>query len=238
MIRRHDANSEWWGAPVGVLDDLAFLALDEGARERAVAPWAWIELRVPSVDLPEAARLRAAGFDHVDTQISFRIDLRRVAVPASAAGLDVTFADADPSFVVGHAAAFEAERVRALPGVSTAFVNARYERWARALAGAHPGWALAVRSAHRIEGWFLAEPSAGPLRLTLAMLAADASISGALLYARALAAFAERGARVGEASFSARNTAVLNVYASLGARFTETREIFMRLGPSFALPVA
>ena len=58
------------------------------------------------------------------------------------------------------------------------------------------------------------------LLVALAMLAGDATISGMLLYQKACAAYARLGYRVGEASFSVTNTAVHNIYAKLGARFS------------------
>jgi hypothetical protein len=51
------------------------------------------------------------------------------------------------------------------------------------------------------------------------MLAKDAVVSGMLLYHKACLEFAQRGHRLGEASFSVTNTAVHNIYAMLGARF-------------------
>ncbi len=71
-----------------------------------------------------------------------------------------------------------------------------------------------------VQGWFLAQPGkTHRLQLTLAMLAKDATISGMLLYQKACLEFANRGHRLGEASFSITNTAVHNMYASLKARF-------------------
>jgi hypothetical protein len=52
------------------------------------------------------------------------------------------------------------------------------------------------------------------------MLAKDARVSGMLLYHKACITYAGMGYRVGEASFSATNSAVHNIYARLGARFT------------------
>ena len=42
-----------------------------------------------------------------------------------------------------------------------------------------------------------------------------------ILYQGIMRAYAERGARIGWASFSAGNVDVVNMYARLGARFTQ-----------------
>jgi hypothetical protein len=65
------------------------------------------------------------------------------------------------------------------------------------------------------------------INLTLAMLAAEAVTSGYDVYARAATEFAGLGFNLGWASFSVSNTAVQNIYASLGARFVEPREYWM-----------
>jgi voltage-gated potassium channel Kch len=104
---------------------------------------------------------------------------------------------------------------------------ARYERWAAALLDESPDTCLrATLDDGRTVGWFLAAPRGGSLELTLAALHRDASVSGARLYEACLAAFAARGHRLGHASFSAENTSVHNVYASLGARFVAPEHIW------------
>jgi len=94
--------------------------------------------------------------------------------------------------------------------------------WAHALIEQAPEWCLEVGEPGRPQGWFLSELEGEHLNLALAMLSAGATISGFELYARALGAFAERGARLGEARFSVENRAVHNIYARLGAIFRDT----------------
>jgi hypothetical protein len=71
-----------------------------------------------------------------------------------------------------------------------------------------------------VQGWFLSQPAAAGLNLTLAATSRNARVSGFLLYEKSLAAYAAKGHRIGFASFSVTNTAVHNIYAKLGARFT------------------
>jgi hypothetical protein len=65
------------------------------------------------------------------------------------------------------------------------------------------------------------------IELTLAVLKKGGVISGLDLYSGAAAHYNRQGYRVGKAGFSVTNTAVHNIYASLGARFTEPREVWM-----------
>lgn len=244
MIREHVANSTWWGAPVGITHDASWLELGPGERERLLDPYAWVELRCALNEAPSPALLAAGGFFWIDTQVEFRIALkgRTAAVPAerSVDALSAVFADEAPfrrSF--DDAASFTCERYLALPGVDQATLDARFHAWATSLKGAHPAHALELRRGDDVEGWFLAEPRAGAsdtVALTLAMATKSSTSSGLVLYERALRAFASRGARLGSARFSVRNTPVLNVYAALGARFTKTIGCWARLGRSYAPP--
>ena len=73
----------------------------------------------------------------------------------------------------------------------------------------------------------------GSLNLTLAMLSPKAEISGVHLYRTAFDTYAKRGAKLGWASFSASNIPVLNIYASLGARFTKAEAYWFWVNPSW-----
>jgi hypothetical protein len=47
------------------------------------------------------------------------------------------------------------------------------------------------------------------------------------LYQKAIRAYAAKGTRIGFGSFSVRNTAVLNIYSQLGARFTSAEGVWL-----------
>jgi hypothetical protein len=236
MIRDHAFNSAWWGAPCGIVDDLALFARPAAEIRAVLAPWAWVELRADHDDLPSPAALAAAGFFHADTQIHFKLALPRIAATASTDRLTVRFADEStgPPLTVDAAgmAVFRHERFRHLPGADDARINARYARWTAQLVADHPATCLAVLDGPpdhpaSVQGWFLSRPATTGLGLTLAMLRAGARISGHHLYHKAALAYAARGHRIGAASFSATNTAVLNVYASLGARFIGSEHFWL-----------
>ena len=82
-----------------------------------------------------------------------------------------------------------------------------------------PDLCVQVSLGREVQGWFLSATDGDGLELTLAMLSRSATVSGLLVYDRALAAYSERGARLGKASFSITNPAVCNIYSVLGARF-------------------
>jgi hypothetical protein len=110
-------------------------------------------------------------------------------------------------------------------------LNERYATWSRQIIAAHPQTCVRISNEHGVQGWFLAEPSARGLHLTLAMLHRDAAVSGMLLYHKALLGFKGRGATLGWAAFSVRNMPVMNIYAGLGAHFTATSGCWMWLSP-------
>lgn len=214
MIAKHDFNSEWWGEPCGIVTDPGFFALPAPEQSRLLGEFAWVEFRAPLHEAPPAGALGAAGFQWVDAQVGFRIDLRAVAPPRSAP--EVLPATEIPAAAMR---AFHHERFSELPGLTTERLARRYADWAAGLVAANPEWCIEVRHDGAPQGWFCSRPERG-LNLALAMQHRDATISGLDLYAAAFVAYAQRGARVGWASFSIRNGGVHNVYADLGARFT------------------
>jgi len=228
MIRRHDFNSEWWGEDVGIVCDRTFFELPLSAQHDALEKFAWVEFAHPVSQLPSRHALTKAGFFYADTQIRFRIDLRNVEVGSCARRLKVNSAAESPFEVKeGDPRPFLHERFYVLPGATESKISERYRRWASGLIAADPATCLHVLLNDRTQGWFLAQSENDCLQLTLAMLSTRASVSGHDLYARAIAHFAEQGHRLGFASFSVRNSNVLNIYSQLGARFLEPRECWV-----------
>lgn len=228
MIRQHDFNTRWWGAPAGIVDDAAFFSLPDAARAQALAPFEWVEFKCRLKDSPPLARLRDAGFFQADTQVEFKIGLKSLSRSSSADALQVHSA-ASGAFPLEAADVqpFEHERYQHLPGHEAGHANVRYVDWSRELIRDHPETCLELSLEGRVQGWFLSRPAAGGLNLALSMLHRSAAISGFLLYERALRVYAEAGHRMGWASFSVTNTAVLNIYARLGAQFIAPTGIWL-----------
>lgn len=228
MIRCHEINSRWWGAPAGIVDDAAFFTLPDGERERALAPYQWAEFKSGLAGAPPLSAIAQAGFFLADVQIAFRIALKEACGTSCAEELAVHFADeAGFAYREEDLASFEHERYIHLPGHTPERLNARYASWGRQLIREHPETCLAVFSGGEVQGWFLSQPAAGGLNLTLAAAHRNARVSGFLLYEKSLAAYAARGHHVGFASFSVMNTAVHNIYAKLGARFTAPTGVWL-----------
>jgi len=219
VIRTHDFNSEWWGERVGILDDPSFFFLKQGERRKRMAEYAWVEYVAP-LDAAPLDVLTSNGFFQADTQVPFKINLRRLPALPDFVDVDISWAT-DAPFILDptDVAAFVHERYRYLPGISTEKLNERYASFGNVLITEQPEWCLRVWHNGREQGWFLCNQTEHGFGLTLAMLHSQAAVSGMLVYHRALSAFAERGVAVGGARFSITNTAVHNIYASLGARF-------------------
>jgi hypothetical protein len=232
VIRLHEMNTRWWGAPAGIVDDAAFFALPDDQREQALAPYQWVEFKSSLAVAPPLSAMARAGFFLVDVQLAFRIALKE---SASGCGEELTVTFAHERGFPYHAedlAPFAHERYAHLPGHTPERLNARYADWGGQLIREHPDTCLAVLSGGEVQGWFLSQPAAAGLNLTLAVARRDARISGFLLYQRSLAAYAAKGHRIGFASFSVANTAVHNIYAKLGARFTMPSGVWFRIVPS------
>jgi hypothetical protein len=228
MIKAHEANSAWWGSPVALITDPAWFAQNESSRARQLEPYAWAEFRAPLDAAPRAIDLQSAGFAWIDSQIKFRISLTNVPYSPSLAQYECVSAKESPFILgLGEAQHFVHERFLQLPGVTADMLSMRYIKWANELIIKNPEWCMRLFLNGQTQGWFLSEASGSSVALTLAMLASNAAASGQHLYQRALREYANRGGTVGHASFSLRNTSVMNIYANLGARFTAPTAIWL-----------
>lgn len=222
MIKLHEFNTRWWGQPVGIVTDAAFFELAKPERVERLEDYQWTEFRMPLENPPvDLDAIHAAGFFQIDTQINYRLGFRDLPNPPSLAELDVEFADEAPFEVAADAAkSFDHERFARIPGVSQERADQRYVLWSAEHIARHPATSLRVLHNGRVQGWYLGDDSEGAgLHLTLGMLSRDSSISGLLVFLRAYHAFAQRGYRMGRASFSVNNTPVHNIYVAVGAHF-------------------
>jgi len=231
VIKEHAFNSIWWRGRAGILEEPTFFELPEAERLAELESYEWVEFRCPLAAAPDPWRIRRAGFVWADAQIGFRIALPAVPEYPESAALPARFADTEPFEVpAADLPAFPHERFLLIPGATPERVTARYALWAKTLLSHSPEWCVALGMPDAPQGWFLAERDGERLHLALAMLHRNASISGHYLYAKALKVFAERGARLGYARFSIRNSPVHNVYTRLGAVFRETAGVWLWAG--------
>lgn len=220
MIRENPYDTAWWGQPVGVITDPAFFALDETRCRAALERFSWVEFKAPLGQVPPLGLLQERGFILTDVQIPFRLALTAVPDSPSLAEISCQSASQAAFEVQAHLVRdFEHERFLQLPGITRAKLNERYARWANQLIREHPDWSLCIRHHGQVQGWFLSESTPRGLSLTLAMMAKAAVLSGSHLFQKAIRTYAGMGSAVGYASFSVRNTPVLNIYSRFGARF-------------------
>jgi hypothetical protein len=234
MIRDHEFNSLWWGSPVGFVHDPAFFSLDPEKQQILLQPYAWAEFYAQLDQAPSLQNLAAAGFTQTDTQIQFLLNLSKVEATASTDRLDYYFADQKNFHIeVEELVMFTHERFQHIPGCTGTRTNERYALWANRLIREHPKTCMRLFLDNKLQGWFLSRPEKQRgLNLTLAMLSNTAKISGMLLYQQACVAYADRGHRLGNASFSVSNTSVHNIYATLGARFMPPGGNWLWLAPA------
>lgn len=235
MIDSHDFSSRWFGSPVGIVRDAAFFALPAAERQAALARYSWVEYRAASVEAPVYSALRHDGFFQSNVQIHFRLRLEETPPSPSLDALSVARADEEAFGIApGEMADFTHERFGFVPGVTTAMITERYELLAAGILRSAPQYCLQISSARGVEGWFLSNRDSHQpgLNLNLAVLHREARISGMLLYRKALGVYRSMGETLGWASFSATNTAVLNIYSELGARFTRSSVIWLWINPA------
>jgi len=224
MIRQHDFNSEWWGAPVGIVDDVAFFCLPAADRADLLAPFEWTEFRHDIATAPPEPLLLDAGFAQLDVQVGYRMSLHREPTVPDSSGLEVLDAtDAHFSGDFERLQSFAWERYLRVPGSSPERNDDRFVRWARLHVESAPTTSLELRSPDgQVQGWFLAEIDDIGAHLALGMRHRDATVKGAAIYDAAFSYLCRQGAQVGHATFSVTNLPTMNLYAKLGARFTST----------------
>ena len=234
MIAKHSFDSTWRGQPVGIVEDASLLDRNPDEIRDLCKAYEWVEFRSPATSPVPIRSLAASGFVKLDTQIDFRIDFVE-SPPEPVPGLQVTtFAELGTDPDLSAAKPFMHERFARLPGVDDESLNRRYTLWANDLCREAPDWCVGVKRDSQVQGWYFSRLSPdGNLNLTLGAASKDSQISGTDLYRAAFARYFEAGAKVGSASFSVRNFAAMNIYSSLGARFTGATDFWLR-SPAWA----
>lgn len=228
MIRLHQFNTDWWGKPVGIIEDAAFFLLPAAERNQALAEFDWVEVRTELTNRVPSSAIHEAGFFAADTQVEFRIGLSG-GERTFPQGIELISAE-DPGWSLDAScwAPFEHERFSLLPRITPERLLARYRMWALSLADKHPEHCFQILYEGGSQAWFLGGPiSNDVVDLTLSVRRENARISGHAVYQAALAQYANLGFRIGQASFSIRNTGVHNIYAKLGARFRRPTGIWL-----------
>lgn len=225
-------NTRWWGRPFGRITDAGFFDLPADAQVRLLSEFDVVEFADTDSEGRHARRLAAAGFWPGDTQIPFQLNLRGFKAekrPSYLSSLQlVSAADAPFTLTAEDMPVFAAERFWQLSGIRPEHMAQRYALWSNDLIASDPEMCFQARSAGRVTGWFLGRRiDRSKVELTLAMARSDAGPAGGFIYEAAMYAYAAAGLRLGQAAFSVRNGAVLNIYSRLGARFEAPRDIWL-----------
>lgn len=202
-------------------------ALDRWSRENDVE---LIGCRVPGDSFDVAALLQANGFRFIETQLRGTLPRLR---PEAFAPSRLTPRTAEPG---DHAriaeiaeTAFSFGRYHADPRFPRVLADRRYRSWMeRALSSPSPTCrVLVLGPVGRCSAFLHAEVAPGHVDLRLAAAApGDSGIAAVELFRGTLRAFAAEGVTMATAVFSAANTAVANLYASLGFRFHDPKLLF------------
>lgn len=235
-------DAEIFGFQVGDLVPGNPTALAGREEELAAGTAAWakredvhlVGCRVPAQPPALAALVQAAGFRFVEVQL--RATLPRLR----ATDLRATRLSVRPAEAADHAritriagSAFAFGRYHADPRFPRELADGRYRVWIeRALAevssGGSTGWVGVVGPPGEPAGFLqVAIAASGVADIRLAAVDPEAApIAGPELFLGALHELARRSVSAVTARFSAINTGVANVYASLGFRFHEPELVF------------
>jgi hypothetical protein len=187
---------------------------------------------------PAAARalLRAAGFFQADLQLEYVLSLAGREAPPGLPGDLRPAGDGDRETILDIAArAFAAFRFADIPGVTQDMVGRRYRDWCSQILTRHPGLAHVLVHEGELAGFFAAEPKGRPGHLNLTLAAVNPAcrgVPGYALFAKALAAYSRAGWRTAGAALSAENLSVLNLYASLEAKFVRAVQFHLWNAPA------
>jgi ribosomal protein S18 acetylase RimI-like enzyme len=189
-----------------------------------------VSCRIPGEPAALGPLLESSGFRFIEFQLRATLPRLRVGELAPSRITVRPVRDADHEGVTHIAgSAFMLGRYHADPRFPRSLADRRYRVWLeRALAQPRPGTLVEVVGQEGAPRGFLhaeLEKAAADIRLA-AVDPEAAGIAGPELYRGALRELAARGAAQATARISAANTAVLNIYASLGFRFHEPELVF------------
>lgn len=204
--------------PVGARADLAsFLAwMDQEAVRLA-------SCRLPHDSLRESMLLEDAGFHFVEMVLHPHLaDLQ--AYPCESQGLDVSLATTNdlPAIEAMAADAFGYERFHADPRLDRTLANQRYRVWVHNSLGHKKQRLYKICDGPNIVAFFVTESRPDGVcywHLTAIAPAFQGRGYGKRVWREMLALHQRQGMRQVATTIAARNTPVLNLYASLGFRF-------------------
>ena len=234
MIVETEYNSRWWGERFGKVTDAAFFQRSRAKIRADLDAFSVVEFATDDLSCNQSAGLAELGFWWADSQIPFRLNLRKYGksdIPVHLNQIRLVSAKEVPfSLKASDLPVFRAERFLQLSGATEQLLAQRYANWSNDLIAADPTLCLQAFKAGSDTpiGWFLGRAlSASTIELTLAMNAPASPGTGGQLYEAALHHFGKAGFRLGQAAFSVQNTDVMNLYSHLGAKFQAPTHVWM-----------
>lgn len=229
-----DWDTESLGAPVAQVDRIELRGQGAGPADvESLHEWlsanqvALAACRLPEARLRESFFLEASGFRFVEMVYGMRLVLGPNDVAAVAAP-DVHWEHAGPrdlpELAAVAASAFDTGRWHVDPRIGAAASGRRYAHWVeRSLAGG-PQEVLLAREEGRVAGFFIVEDledGSSYWHLTAVSPTHQGRGWGRRMWASMVGRHAAAGRRSVRTTVSARNLAVLNLYARQGWRFED-----------------
>jgi RimJ/RimL family protein N-acetyltransferase len=186
---------------------------------------------VPAADRNWRACLPRAGFQEVDFSLQVSLNgLQTAKLPEARAELREATAADHESIKRIAAAGFQHGRYHADPRFPRDLADRRYSQWmTNALSGDDPqDRVFVLGETDHVQGFYhvTMEKDVSDLRLASVAPEFKGTMLGFDLYASILHVLKQRGVRRVVASISAANTAVMNVFATLGFRFSQPEVIY------------
>ena len=186
---------------------------------------------VPAAERYRRGCLPRAGFQEVDFSLQVALNgLQSTKLPEARAELREATAADHESIKRIAAAGFQHGRYHADPRFPRELADRRYSQWmANALSGDDPhDRVFVLGEPGRVQGFYHVsmEEAVSDLRLASVAPELKGTMLGFDLYASILHVLKHRGVRRVIASISAANTAVMNVFATLGFRFSQPEMIY------------
>jgi hypothetical protein len=188
-----------------------------------------ISLRLDALSGPPVDTFCGAGFFPVDlSEAAFSARLRPESMPRPRFGIRTAEPDDYPDILRIAGNAFRFGRYHTDPRFPRELADRRYVQWIRnALSSAEPGVSIFVLGVRPQRlGFFHAVLSDGVADLRLAAADPESPVGlGLALYSETLFALQRLGARRFVTKVSAANMGVMNLYASVGFRFSNPEYI-------------
>ena len=231
-------DTEIFGFPVGqyVIGDLRAVTTAQQECRRLLAGWAQcnsvelVSCCVPGDDPLGLGILSRLGFTMMDFRLRVTLPrLQSVHLPPCR----LTIRPAEPADLAPieriAGAAFSSGRYHNDAWFPRQLANRRYRMWIHhALSSPGPSTRIYVAGpTGRVSGFFHVEVRGdeGDLRLGAVDVSLESGIAGFSLYAGTVGALKSEGVRRVTALVSAANTAVMNLYAALGFRFSQPEAV-------------